>query len=92
MVGWHHRLNGYEFEQDPGDGEGQGSLVYCSPWGGKESDMTQHMNNSNRVSWITYVTLNSTYLKTISLHCILLAFPPKDAILVCFTIMLPFSQ
>ena len=33
MVGWHHRLNGHEFEQTLGDGEGQGSLVYCSPWG-----------------------------------------------------------
>ena len=38
MVGWHHRLNGHEFEQALGDGEGQGSLVSCSPWGHKESD------------------------------------------------------
>ena len=40
MVGWHHRLNGHEFEQPPGDGEGQGNLGCCSPWGCKESDMT----------------------------------------------------
>ena len=40
MVGWHHQLNGYESEQTPGDGEGQGSLVSCSPWGHKELDMT----------------------------------------------------
>ena len=33
MVGWHQRLNGHEFEQAPGDGEGQGSLACCSPWG-----------------------------------------------------------
>ena len=33
MVGWHHQLNGHEFEQTPGDNEGQGSLVCCSPWG-----------------------------------------------------------
>ena len=33
MVGWHHPFNGHEFEQTPGDGEGQGSLVCCSPWG-----------------------------------------------------------
>ena len=33
MVGWHHRLNGHEFEQAPGAGEGQGSLACCSPWG-----------------------------------------------------------
>ena len=35
MVGWHHQINGHEFEQAPGDGEGQGSLVCCSPWGHK---------------------------------------------------------
>ena len=40
MVGWHHLLNGHEFEQVPGDGEGQGSLACCSPWGHKESDMS----------------------------------------------------
>ena len=40
MVGWHHWLNGHEFEQAPGDSEGQRSLVCCSPWGRKESDMT----------------------------------------------------
>ena len=40
MDGWHYSLNGHEFEQTPGDDEGQGSLVYCSPWGHKESDMT----------------------------------------------------
>ena len=38
MVGWHHQLDGYEFEQDLGVGDGQGSLVCCSPWGRKESD------------------------------------------------------
>ena len=40
VVGWHHRLNGHEFEQTPGDSGGQGSLVCCSPWGCKESDTT----------------------------------------------------
>ena len=40
MVGWHHRLNGHEFEQTQGDGEGQGSLMCCSLSGCKESDMT----------------------------------------------------
>ena len=38
MVGWHHQLNGHDFEQTPEDSKGQGSLVCCSPWGGKESD------------------------------------------------------
>ena len=44
MVGWHHRLDGHEFEQAPGDGEGQGSLVCCSPWGRKELDTTEQLN------------------------------------------------
>ena len=48
MVGWHHRLNGHEFEQTPGDGEGQGSLACCSPWGHKESDTTKQLNNNHR--------------------------------------------
>ena len=48
MVGWHHRLNGHEFEQAPGDGEGQGSLACCNPWGHKKSDMTQQLNNNVR--------------------------------------------
>ena len=46
MVGWHHRLNEHEFEQTPGDGEGQGSLVSCSPWGHKESDTTERLNKN----------------------------------------------
>ena len=41
MVEWHHQLNGHELEQAPEDSEGQGSLVYCSPWDHKESDMTE---------------------------------------------------
>ena len=44
MVGWYHRLNGHEFEQALGVGDGQGSLVCCSPWGHKESDMTEQLN------------------------------------------------
>ena len=45
MVGWHHQLNGHEFEQTPGVGDGQGGLVCWSPWGRKESDRTEQMNN-----------------------------------------------
>ena len=45
MIGWHHRLNGYEFEQTQGDSEGQGGLVCCSPWGCRESDTTELLNN-----------------------------------------------
>ena len=42
------QLNGHEFEQAPGDGKGQGSLVCCSPWGHKASDTTERLNNSNK--------------------------------------------
>ena len=48
MVGWHHQLNEHEFEQALGDGEGQGSLACCSPWGCKESDTTEQLNNNNK--------------------------------------------
>ena len=44
MVGWHHQLNGPEFEQALGVGDGQGGLVCCSPWGRKELDMTELLN------------------------------------------------
>ena len=47
MVGWHHRFDGHEFEQAPRDGEEQRSRVCCSPWGCKESDMTEQLNNNN---------------------------------------------
>ena len=48
MVGCYHQLNGLESEQTPGDGEGQGSLVCCSPWDHKESNMTEQMNTNNK--------------------------------------------
>ena len=47
MVRWYHPLNGHGFEQTPGDSEGQGSLVCCSPWGHKESDTSEQLNNNN---------------------------------------------
>ena len=47
MVGWHHRLNGHEFEQTLGDGKGQGNLACCRPWGRKELDMTEQLDNTN---------------------------------------------
>ena len=47
MIRWHHQLDGHEFEQILGDSEGQGSLVCCSPWGHKETDTTERLNNNN---------------------------------------------
>ena len=58
MVGWHHGLNGHEFEQALGDGKGQGSLVCCSPWGRKESDTTERLNNKLGTK-IPYAMLHS---------------------------------
>ena len=55
-VGWHHRVNGHEFEQAPGVGDGQGSLACCSPWGHKELNMT---------NWTTTNTLNILYFVSI---------------------------
>ena len=46
-VGWHHQLSGHEFEQAPGDSEGQQTLVCCSPWGCKDSDMSERLKNNN---------------------------------------------
>ena len=47
MVRWHHQLNGHDFEQAPGVGDRQGSLVCCSPWCCKESDMTEQLTEQN---------------------------------------------
>ena len=49
MVGWHHQLNGHQFVQTLGDGERQGSLMCCSPWGHKESDRTEKLKNNNKL-------------------------------------------
>ena len=47
MVGWHHQLNGHEFEQALGDSKGQGSLVGCTPWDYNELDTTQQLNSNS---------------------------------------------
>ena len=47
MVGWHHQLDGHEFKQALGVGDGQGSLACCSAWGRKELDMTEQLNNNH---------------------------------------------
>ena len=46
MVGWHHRVDGHEFEQALGVGDGQGGLTCCSPWGCKQSDTTEQLKNN----------------------------------------------
>ena len=64
MVGWHHQLYEYEFEQAQEDGEGQGSLACCSSWGHKELDMTQLLNNNNNV----FFSSENTALKKLLGH------------------------
>jgi len=68
VVGWHHRLNGHEFEQAPGIGDGQGSLVCCNPWGQKESDMTERLNWTKH----SYNMSLSIYWQSVHLHLLVL--------------------
>ena len=66
MVGWHHQLNGHEFESTPGVGNGQGGLVCCSPWGCKESDMTERLNWTEKCSckdtWLLRKIINQLFV------------------------------
>ena len=68
MVGWHHQLNGHEFEHAPGVGDGQGSLACCIPWSCKQLNMTEQLNriDIDRIKW-TYIHLNFLISKT-TLH------------------------
>ena len=61
MVGWHHRLNGCEFESTPVVGDGQGGLTCCNPWGCKESDMTE---------WLNWTELFAFNLSCFSWYCL----------------------
>ena len=71
MVGWHHWLNGHEFEQALGGGEGQGSLVCCSPWGHKESDPTEWLNNDKTlmIQSSTREVITQSYVKGAEKFC-----------------------
>ena len=71
MVGWHHGLNGHEFKQAPGDGEGQGSLACCSPWGHKESDVTGRLNNHclHRVTFFSFPLDGTEGTQPVPLEC-----------------------
>ena len=50
LIRWHNQVNGHEFEHTPGDGEGQGSLACCSPWGRKELDMTKQQQKKTKTT------------------------------------------
>ena len=59
MAGWHHRLDGPEFEWTPGDGDGQGGLACCDSWGRKESDMTERLNWTELNSFLIHLFLRN---------------------------------
>ena len=70
MVGWQHQFTGHEFEQVPGDGEGRGSLLCCSPWGREELGMTERLNNNNKklgtrkVEYLDYIRKKFPYVRS----------------------------
>ena len=70
MVEWRHRLYGHEFEQTLGDGEGLGSLICCSPWGRKESDLTEQLNKSSQTSNFQAPLLKLRWLRGLSWVCL----------------------
>ena len=83
MVGWHHWLNGNEFKQTPGDGEGQGSLVWCSPWGPKNQTSLRNWtikNNSyiKNSSFIQFLSF-SVFTKLWNSNSRIFSPPPKKA-------------
>ena len=82
MVRWHHRLNGHEFEQTLGDGDGQGSLACCSPWGYKESDMTEQQ------SWLImkFGSTQGVYKNQNSFRHLI-----RSSIILCFSLITGFS-
>ena len=88
MVRWHRRLNGHKFEQTPGDSEGLGSLACCSPWGGKEPDMTERLGNKQQqpIRWGGKIDLQLAFLwwivKLNTLQCLL-------GISLCFIVNVP---
>ena len=82
MVGWHHRLNGHEFEQPPGVGDGQGSLACCSPWGHKESDTTEWLSDWTELKQRNYLK------KGLGTQRGMLSAPLKHP----FTIQIPSSR
>ena len=55
MIGWHYQFNGHELGQIPGAGNGQGSLVCCSPWGLEELGLTEQLNNNNLIKKYLYL-------------------------------------
>ena len=97
--GWHHSLNGYEFEWTPGVGDGQGGLVCCSQWGRKESDTTERLNWTELCFPAVYSNIWSHKVKYFSrVNCLDISWPSKNKIsivhlkIVFFCIYKPYLQ
>ena len=91
LAGWLHQLNGREFEQTLGDGEGQGSLAWCSPWGRKESDMTERLKwtelDQNPPSSSVHETLQARMLKWVAIFLLQGIFTNQGSIW-CLSLLL----
>ena len=83
MVGWYHQLDGHEFEQALGVGDGQGGLVCCSPWGCKESDTTKWLNWTERILWIEQRIWSSRESERHGLLCCLSLLQMGVCVCVC---------
>ena len=94
MSGWHHQLDGHEFEWTPGDGDGQGGLVCCKSWGRKESDTTEWLNWTEGSSVSCYEILTVSlplylvFARQSGIHCILCTF----SLYVCMCVLSCFSR
>ena len=83
MVGWHHQLDGHEFEQTPGVGDGQGSLACCSPWGHKGSDTAEHLNWRDPPNTVSEIPLLSSLCISLFLCIYLWSFVVCVCVCVC---------
>ena len=78
MVGWHHQLDEHESEQAAGVGDGQGSLACCGPWGHKELDTAEQLNNNNK--HISTVQFDSFNISSVAQLCLILCDPRTAAL------------
>ena len=83
MVGWHHWLNGHEFEQAPGVGDGQGRLACCAPWGRKESDTTERLDWTERACHAISL-LNDCRWMVCEGIIHLQPLQPEDHVIICY--------
>ena len=90
MVGRHHQFNGHEFAQSPGGSEGQGSLACCSPWGRKESDTAEGLNNSKKMVWKSGRAANGELIVSIN-HLLTAIHTPANSLFL-LQIFAPLGQ